>query len=452
MTGIVLGSDTARLGQFSCSDPDINQLQSNIQWGMRGNYLSVPTDCPQRDERMGWMGDAQVFVRHVDKKCQRRRVFQQVACGRAGRAIRRRHFHRRFAQPQPAAAPGTPAWGDAGVICPWTIYATYGDKRLLEAQLPGMIKWIEWCRAHSTALIREKDRGGDYGDWLSIGADTPKELIATAYFAYSTSLVAKAARILGQVDVADKYDRLFADIKAAFNQRYVAADGQIKGHTQCCYILALKFDLLPPELRAKAAQFLEDDIKAKGFHLSTGFVGVSYLLPVLTDSGKLDTAYKLLLQDTFPSWLFSVKQGATTIWERWDGWTPEKGFQSPSMNSFNHYSLGSCGEWLFEYVAGICPDPEHPGFKHSIIRPHPPGSATTLTWAEATVDSPCGVITSCLEARRRVSYLARDHPAQRDGDGFCPCGRRLENDRGRPAGRIIPRREIRRHAGRRGGL
>ncbi len=192
-----------------------------------------------------------------------------------------------------------------------------------------MIKWVEWCREHSTNLIRDKDRGGDYGDWLSIGANTPKDLIGTAYFAYSSHLVAKAARAIGKDDVAAKYERLFEDIKAAFNERYVTADGRVKGNTQCGYVMALKFELLPEELRPKAAQYLEDDIKAKGWHLSTGFVGVGYLLPVLTNAGKVDTAYRLLLQDTFPSWLFSVKHGATTIWERWDGWTPEKGFQDP---------------------------------------------------------------------------------------------------------------------------
>ena len=163
------------------------------------------------------------------------------------------------------------------------------------------------------------------------------------------------AKLSVSTNLAAHYDQLFQDIKAAFNQRYVAADGRIQGNTQCAYAMALKFDLLPDALKPKAAQYLEDDIQAKGGHLSTGFVGVSYLLPVLTAAGKADTAYRLLLQDTFPSWLFSVKQGATTIWERWDGWTPDKGFQDPGMNSFNHYSLGSCGEYLFGGIGGIRP-------------------------------------------------------------------------------------------------
>jgi len=284
---------------------------------------------------------------------------------------------------------GTPAWGDAGVICPWTIYQVYGDARQLEQHYPAMLRWIEWCRGHSAGLIREKDRGGDYGDWLAIGADTPKDLIGTAYFAYSTRLVAQAAKVLGKNDDAAKYEQLFQDIKSAFNKKYVGADGRIHGNTQSCYLMAIKFGLLSDEMREKAAQYLVEDITAKKDHLSTGFVGVSYLLPVLTQAGKSDTAYKLFLQDSFPSWLFSVKHGATTIWERWDGWTPERGFQDPGMNSFNHYSLGSCGEWMFASLAGI--DSDGPGFKKLIIRPTP---GEGITWVKASYDSINGRIVS----------------------------------------------------------
>ena len=389
VTGIVLGSDTPRVGHFTCSDPRINQLQANIEWGQRGNYLSVPTDCPQRDERLGWMGDAQVFIRTATQNADVAAFFTkwlvdvddgQTPDGSFGDV-----------NPNTMGNGACPAWADAGVICPWTIYQIYGDKRVLEKHLPAMTRWVEWCRVHSTDLIRDKDRGGDYGDWLSIGADTPKDLIGTAYFAYSTKLLAKSYLAVGNKEEAAKYEKLFDEIKAAFNKRYVGADGRIQGNTQCCYAMALKFDLLPQSLRAKAAQYLEDDIKAKGGHLSTGFVGVSYLLPVLTGQGKLDTAFSLLMQDTFPSWLFSVKHGATTIWERWDGWTPDKGFQDPGMNSFNHYSLGSCGEWLYDTVAGIGLDPQNPGYRHIIIRPRIGGG---LTSASATLKSIRGLIAS----------------------------------------------------------
>jgi alpha-L-rhamnosidase len=252
-----------------------------------------------------------------------------------------------------------------------------------------MTRWVEYLWEHSDGLIRDRDRGNDYGDWLSIGANTPKDLIGTAFFAYSTHLLAKSCRAVGHIADADRYDKLFTDIKAAFNKRYVKADGRIEGNTQCVYAMALKFDLLPEDLQPKAAQYLDEDIKAKGGHLSTGFVGVSYLLPVLTRAGKSDTAYELLLQDTFPSWLFSVKQGATTIWERWDGWTPDKHFQDPGMNSFNHYALGSCGEYLFGDIGGI--RLASPGFKTILIDPV---IRDGLTWAKTSYNSIQGPIAT----------------------------------------------------------
>ncbi|MGO8699857.1 MAG: family 78 glycoside hydrolase catalytic domain [Limisphaerales bacterium] len=398
VTGIVISSDTTPAGQFSCSDPRINQLQSNIQWGQRGNYLSVPTDCPQRDERLGWMGDAQVFIRTASYNADIAAFFTKwlvdVDDGQTPQGS--------FADvsPNTMGANGVPAWGDAGVICPWTIYQVYGDKRILERHLPAMSNWVEYLRAHSNGLIRERDRGNDYGDWLSIGADTPKDLIGTAFFAYSTRLLAQSCQALGRAEDAAKYEALFQDIKAAFLKRYVAPDGHIQGDTQSDYAMALKFDLLPDDLRPKAAQYLVDGIKAKNGHLSTGFIGVSYLLPVLTKMGKADTAYELLLQDTFPSWLFSVKHGATTIWERWDGWTPDKGFQDPGMNSFNHYSLGSCGEYLFGYVGGI--RPASPGFKTILIDPT---IRDGLTWAKASYNSINGPIaTSWKRTNNRLTF------------------------------------------------
>jgi alpha-L-rhamnosidase len=389
VTGIVLGTATPRSGSFECSNDSINQLYSNICWGQRGNYLSIPTDCPQRDERLGWMGDAEVFVRtatdNADVSAFFAKWLQDVDDAQTSDGA--------FTDVSPnrGASFGTPGWADAGVICPWTIYQAYGDKRILEKNLPSMTKWIEWCRVHSTNLIRDKDRGGDYGDWLAIGADTPHDLIGTAFFAYSTHLVAKAYDVVGDAASAAKYQQLFEDIKKAFNDRYVKPDGHMTGDSQCDYAMALKFELLPEELRPQVIQLLADNIKAKGNHLSTGFLGVGYLLPMLTAGKKLDTAYSLLLQDTFPSWLFSVKQGATTIWERWDGWTPDRGFQDPGMNSFNHYSLGSCGQWLYQTVAGIDLDPKAVGYANVIIHPQPGGG---LTSAKGSLRTAHGLVTT----------------------------------------------------------
>jgi alpha-L-rhamnosidase len=405
VTGIVIGSDTPRTGEFACSDPRINQLQSNIQWGQRGNYISVPTDCPQRDERLGWMGDAEVFIRTAAYNADVAAFFSKwlvdVDDGQSPAGA--------FSNVSPNTSRdvgGVPAWADAGVICPWTIYQMYGDKRVLERHLPAMMKWVDYVQLHSDGLIRDKDRGEDFGDWLSINANTPKDLIGTAFFAYSAHLLAESCRVLGREAEADKYDQLFADIKTAFNKRYVAVDSRIQGNTQCAYAMALKFELLPESLRPKAAEYLEEDIKARGGHLSTGFVGVSYLLPVLTQAGKADTAYGLLQQDTFPSWLFSVKHGATTIWERWDGWTPENGFQDPGMNSFNHYSLGSCGEYLFGYIGGI--RPASPGFKTILIDPMIRGG---LTWANTSFDSIHGKIATTWKAEGKRLTLEIVVPA-----------------------------------------
>ncbi len=394
ITGIVVGSDCPVSGTVACSDPRINQLQSNIVWGQRGNFLSVPTDCPQRDERLGWMGDAQVFVLTSTKNADVASFFTKwlIDVDDAQRA------DGRFTNVSPDildGESGSPAWGDAGVICPWTIYQAYGDLRLLEHHLPSMTRWVEWCRTNSSGLIRDNEkhdvRGSDFGDWLSIAADTPKDLIGTAYFAYSTHLLAKSYAALGHAAEAAKYSQLFTDIKAAFNLRYVKPDGSVYGNTQCGYVMSLHFDLLPDALRPLAAGHLVADIKAKGNHLSTGFVGVSYLLPVLTAAGQSDVAFDLLMQDTFPSWLFSVKHGATTIWERWDGWTPDKGFQDVGMNSFNHYSLGSCGQWLYESLAGISPDPDFPAYRRILFQPHIGGG---LTNAKAVQQSLRGEVSA----------------------------------------------------------
>lgn len=415
VTGIVIGSDTPVTGDFSCSDPQVNQLFSNITWGQRGNYLSVPTDCPQRDERLGWMGDAQVFVKTATYNANVAAFFTKWLVD----VDDSQETSGRFADVSPFAGPskGTPAWGDAGVICPWTLYQAYGDLRLLERQYPSMVKWVEFCKSQCPDFIRSGDRGSDYGDWLSIGADTDKELIGTAYFAYSTSLLAKAASVLGKTEDAKAHEDLFQSIKKAFIARYVSSDGHVRSETQCAYLMALRFDLLPDDLRAKAAGYLEADIIQKDYHLSTGFVGVSYLLPELTKAGKIDTAYRLLLQDTFPSWLFSVRMGATTIWERWDGWTPDKGFQNIGMNSFNHYSLGSCGEWLYETVAGIRTDPEHPGFKKIIIHPLP---GTRLNSAKGTFYSVHGLVRSEWKTVKGGFKLNASIPANTTATVYLP--------------------------------
>ncbi|HEY3268831.1 MAG TPA: glycoside hydrolase family 78 protein [Armatimonadota bacterium] len=404
ITGVVTHSDTPPAGAFSTSNAMVNQLQSNIEWGQRGNFLEVPTDCPQRDERLGWMGDAQVFIRTACANMDTAAFFTKWLVD-VDDAMRDGAFT--DVSPDVAGGAGTAAWADAGIICPWTIYEVYGDKRVLERHYAAMARYVRWMERNSKDLLRPAE---GYGEWLSIGADTPKDVLATAYFAYSTGIVAKAARVLGKTEDAAAYEDLYERVKAAFNKAYVSDDARIEGDTQACYVMALYMDLLPADKRAAAARRLVNDIRARGNHLSTGFIGTGMLNPVLSREGYTDVAYQVFLQDTFPSWFFSIKQGATTIWERWDGWTPEKGFQDPGMNSFNHYSFGAVGQWMQATVGGIDTDtsPEGVGFRRIVIAPEPGGD---LTHAETSYAGIRGVVKSAWKQENGVFSLKVTIPA-----------------------------------------
>ncbi|MDR6880645.1 family 78 glycoside hydrolase catalytic domain [Bacillus sp. 3255] len=385
--GKVIHSEMPETGKLVTNDDMVNRLYANITWGQRGNFLSVPTDCPQRDERLGWTGDAQIFARTAAYNMNVSRFFTKYMQD----VIDSQQPSGAFTDVAPDAgwirhkmwntnlnwfAPDNAGWGDAGVIIPWTLYVMYGDTRILTKHFDAMVRWVEYLRDNTDDLVRPAY--ANYGDWLSIDADTPKEVLATAYFAYSTRLLAQIAGVLGRTEEQNRYEALFAEIARAFRDAFVDADGRIQGETQTVYVLALQFGLLTPAQNKLAAEHLTANIRAKGDRLSTGFLGVGYLLPALTEHEKLDVAYTLLTQEEFPSWMYSIKHGATTIWERWDGWTAHNGFQTPSMNSFNHYSLGSVGEWMFRYMAGIEADPAEPGFKHAIIRPRPGGRLTQV--------------------------------------------------------------------------
>jgi alpha-L-rhamnosidase len=392
ITGIVAGNDLDATGTFRCSDPLVNRLHDNIVWGQRGNFLAVPTDCPQRDERLGWTGDAQVFVATAcfttDVSAFLDTWMHDMIAGQTDEGA----FPvvaPRLEAANPDESDGAPGWGDAGVIVPWTLFVRYADARMLERCFPAMARWVDYVHAANPDLLWRNRRHGDMGDWLSVDADSPKEVIATSFFAWSASLVAAAARALGRTDDEARYADLAAEIRRAYQRAYVRDDGAIEGDTQTVHALALRFGLVPDELRPGVAARLVADVERRGWHLSTGFLGVAHLLPALTESGHVDVAYRLLHQETCPSWLYPVLHGATTIWERWDGWTEERGFHDPGMNSFNHYAFGAVGEWLYETVAGVRPDPERPGYEHVVIDPRPGG---TLTWVEATYRSPRGEI------------------------------------------------------------
>jgi len=386
VTGIELTSATPVVGHFACSDAMANTLYQNVCQTQRANFIEVPTDCPQRDERLGWMGDAQIYVRTATFNTDVSAFFTKWMVDVEDAQLPNGGFSD-VSPRKVAMGGGTAAWGDAGVICPWTIYKVYGDKRILAEHYDAMGEWIEYCKDTTKGTLLRPAEG--YGDWLSINADTPKDVLATAYFAHSTNLVAEIAEVLGKADDTKKYGQLFEDIRTAFNNAYVAASGRIKGDTQTVYVLALAFDLLPKEKRPMAAQHLVDNIRDRNWHLSTGFVGTKDLMATLNTIGETDVAYHLFHNETFPSWGFSIQHGATSIWERWDGWTPEKGFQDPGMNSFAHYSFGAVFEWVFRTIGGI--DTDGPAYKHIVIRPQLGGR---LSWAKTSYDSIQGKIAT----------------------------------------------------------
>ena len=389
ITGCVVESRTEVAGTLETGHAMVNQLVKNILWGQRGNFVSVPTDCPQRDERLGWMGDAQVFARTAAYNRQVGPFFTKWLTD-VRDAQQADAFFTNVAPTRPCDEPGAPAWADAGVIVPWTIARMYGDLDLLADSYASMARYVDTVTALNPDGIWRNRRNNDFGDWLSIEADTPKEVLGTAYFAYDALLMEKSAAALGKSMDAERYRALFNRVKAAFNKEYVKEDGRIHGDTQTVYLLALHMRLLDAPMQAKAVERLVDDLERRGT-LSTGFVGVSYLCPVLTEFGHSDLAYRLLLSEKYPSWGYTIAHGATTIWERWDGWTEHKGFQDPGMNSFNHYCFGSIGEWMYRSVAGIDLDADQPGFKHIVMRPE---VSRDLGYAKATYRSPYGTIES----------------------------------------------------------
>lgn len=396
ITGVVIHSDMPLTGSFSCSDSLVNQLQHNIQWGQRGNFLDVPTDCPQRDERLGWTGDAQVFaptaafnfgVAPFFTKWLADLAADQLPNGKVPDVV-----------PDVRSGRGSStAWGDASIAVPWALYQAYGDTSILAAQYPSMKAWVEWMRSRSgTDHLWRGDP--HYGDWLAYattqsdypGATTEKDLIANGYFAFSTERLSLIAGILHKEEERRIYAELAQIVRNAFCHEYLAPSGRLVSNTQTAYALALVYRLLPDSMEAKAAAHLAEDVKRMK-HLTTGFVGTPLLCQALSDHGYGELAFELLMNKEYPSWLYPITRGATTIWERWDGIKPDGSFQDLSMNSFNHYAYGAIGNWLYCYVAGIGMDAASPGYHHFLIQPHVGGG---LTHAAATLKSMYGTISS----------------------------------------------------------
>ncbi|GAB2832792.1 family 78 glycoside hydrolase catalytic domain [Actinoallomurus bryophytorum] len=382
--GVVAHADAPPNGTLTTSDPLVNQIQHNIVWGQKGNFFSVPTDCPQRDERLGWTGDIGAFAPtstfNMDADAFLAKFTTDLADAQTADGA--------FTDVAPAvsAGSGTAGWGDAGVIIPFTLWQRYGDLQVVRDRYPAMRKWIDYLKAHSTGLIRPAQ---GYGDWLNVGDDTPLDLIGTAYFAHSVDLVAQMADGIGDHDAAATYRTLWGQIRDAFDAKYVKSDGTVGGGSQTAYVLALSDNLLPDAQVTPAANKLVANIAAHGGHLTTGFLGTGELLPTLTRTGHNDVAYQILEQTTFPSWGYEIGKGATTIWERWDGIRTDGTFNDPGMNSFNHYGLGSVGDWMYTNIAGIAP--ASPGYQRVVIQPRPGGK---VRWASASYQTDYGRVSS----------------------------------------------------------
>ena len=408
ITGIVLYSDSPESSSFECSNPMVNKIQENIVWGQRSNYLEVPTDCPQRDERLGWTGDTQVFIR---TGCYNQDVSEfftkwmvdlmdtQNRQGLFGNQAPVFHGH------------GAAAWACAGIICPWTIYKVYGDTRMIETHYDAMVRYMDACGKDGLG----GRKAHTWGDWLAPAGRPPTALISAAYHAYTTSLMAEMAVALGKIDDATKYNKQFQDIRAHFQKTFVKADGKIESELQTAYCMALSFDLLTAAQRKQAEAHLIERIKKDNYHLSSGFLGIPILLPTLTDMGRSDIAYRMIQNTTYPSWGYSIEQGATTIWERWNSYSKDKGFGDVKMNSFNHYSLGACGEWMFRSMLGI--ETDGAGFKKITMKPE---LGEGITWAKGHYDSIQGRISSDWKIENKTFHWNITVPANTTATVYVP--------------------------------
>ncbi len=417
-TGVVVHSAIEPSGTFETSNPMLNQLQHNIIWGQKGNFVDVPTDCPQRDERLGWTGDAEVFARTAcfnhDSAAFYTKWLKDVALDQQDDGAVPYVIPNVLTHSTRRGASASAGWADVATVLPWTMYLSYGDRRILEQQYPSMKAWVEYMRKQAGDRYIWSN-GFSFGDWLAFattqsdypGATTDKDFLQTAYFERSTDLLRQTAEVLGKKEDAAEYTELLDRIHAAFQKEFVTPNGRLASNTQTAYALALAFDLLPEAERKQAAARLAADVRHFG-HLTTGFLGTPVLCKALSDYGYYDEAYMLLNRTEYPSWLYPITKGATTIWERWDGLKPDGTFQDKGMNSFNHYAYGAIGEWMYRTIAGIDIDPAQPGYKHVLIHPHPGGG---LTSAKASVHGMYGVVASAWEVKDGTMTMKIEVPA-----------------------------------------
>ncbi|MFD2970280.1 glycoside hydrolase family 78 protein [Sphingobacterium bambusae] len=407
IAAVALYSDMEETGTFETSNPLINQLQKNIVWGQKGNFVDVPTDCPQRDERLGWTGDAQAFFNTAAYNMDVQAFFSKWL--KDLEADQHQNGSVPFVIPDILTGndAGAAGWGDVATIVPWGMYQAYGDVGILERQYNSMKAWVDFM--HSKSKNDLWNTGFHFGDWLFYRPDddndgraavTDKYLIAQCFYAHSTEILANSAKILGKTSDEQTYRDLLTAIRSAFQQEYLTPSGRLVSSTQTAYVLALQFDMLPVDLRQQAAERLVENVRSYGNHLTTGFLGTPYLCHVLSRFGHQQVAYDLLMQETYPSWLYPVKMGATTIWERWDGIKPDGTFQTASMNSFNHYAYGAIGDWMYKNIAGI--HAETAGYKDIRIAPILGGG---IKEARASLETPYGKVSVSWEIKNDLFSL-----------------------------------------------
>ena len=405
-TGCVVYSDLERIGNIETSSPMVNRLFLNALWGQKGNFLDVPTDCPQRDERMGWTGDAQMFSGtacfNMDSNAFFHKFLYDLAKEQTSIGGLVPHTVPSFGMSKKDdnsfTSAGSSAWSEAATVIPWNLYVHYGDKAILEQQLNSMTDYVNYIRKQDDGS-RLWNTGFHFGDWLAldgagefnVSGGTPTSLIATAYYAYSSGIVAKAAKVLGKEDMAKEYEKLSREVKEAFCEEFVLPSGQLVVDTQTAYILVLFMELVPQEFRKIIIESLRKNLEDNKYYLKTGFVGTSYFCRVLSENGYNDLAYKLLLNEGFPSWLYAIKLGATTVWERWNSLLPDGKFGELGMNSLNHYTYGSIVEWMYRNMCGINPLEEFPGFRKIRLAPQP---NNLLRYAKASVNTAAGLYES----------------------------------------------------------
>ena len=404
--GIVLYNDMPDAGTFVCSNPNLNLLQNCVYWGQRSNLFSVPTDCPQRDERLGWTGDAQVFCPTAAYNMDTAAFYtkwmfdvrdSQRADGNVAMIcplVYNTHVNGKPVSDMTANwYNASAAWSDAMVIIPWDIYLAYGNDKILRQNYDAMKKWVDFQKATSDNLIRPNV---GFGDWLQVGRKpgnsvAPKSVIGTAYFVRTCDILSKTAKLLGRDGDAKTYSELAKSVRGAFVEKFVKPDGTIMSDCQTVYLLALAFDILPEHLRQKSFSKLVDAVERVGRHLDTGFVGTPLVCEVLTRFGRHDLACAVVQQEDYPSWIYPITQGATTMWERWNSYTHKDGFGDVNMNSFNHYAYGAIGQWMYRHLGGLWLDESKPGYKNIIFAPKPEGG---INFASTSHITPYGTAMS----------------------------------------------------------